>query len=143
VPKTVNGSQAIDDQSRSNRNCGTWVKRSRKGGFLRLCYFLVAFASVTLAFATPASAANKPADDNGIVHVGGLSCFSIRAPDSPTKPETKHSPALYRSCDELCAAKGAACTATTGMHNPPYSCATTDYDPSSTLCRCCAVEQHP
>jgi hypothetical protein len=25
VPKTVNGSQAIDDQSRSNRNCGTWV----------------------------------------------------------------------------------------------------------------------
>jgi hypothetical protein len=26
VPKTVNGSQAIDDQSRSNRNCGTWVK---------------------------------------------------------------------------------------------------------------------
>ena len=26
VPKTVNGSQAIDDQRRSNRNCGTWAK---------------------------------------------------------------------------------------------------------------------
>jgi transposase len=32
VPKTVNGSQAIDDQSRSNRNCGTWVKALAKFG---------------------------------------------------------------------------------------------------------------
>ena len=31
VPKTVNGSQAIDDQRRSNRNCGTWVKAEWPG----------------------------------------------------------------------------------------------------------------
>jgi uncharacterized protein GlcG (DUF336 family) len=31
VPKTVNGSQAIDDQSRSNRNCGTWVSVASGG----------------------------------------------------------------------------------------------------------------
>jgi hypothetical protein len=32
VPKTRNGSQVIDDQDRSNRNCGTWVKLLRLDG---------------------------------------------------------------------------------------------------------------
>ena len=37
VPKTVNGSQAIDDKSRSNRNCGTWAwQKARKGVQVKL-----------------------------------------------------------------------------------------------------------
>ena len=99
----------------------------------------VVFASFLLAAVTgSAFAVDKLSSESNVVHAGGLMCFSIRPLDSPTKPETKHSPALYRSCDELCAAKGAACTATTSNHNPPVSCDGSDYRPEATLCRCCA-----
>jgi hypothetical protein len=98
-------------------------------------YFRIAVLLLALVCASAFAADNPPGD----VHAGGMMCFSIRPPDQPTQPETKHSAALYRSCDQLYAAKGAACTATTGSMNPPYACDSTGYDPASTLCRCCAV----
>src|ERR1700759_66138 len=101
-------------------------------------YLLLFIVLLALFVASRASATDRPSGAAG-VHAGGLSCFSIRPPDAPTKPETKSSPALNQSCDELCAAKGAACTATTGTRNPPYACDAQDYDPDSTLCRCCAI----
>jgi hypothetical protein len=95
---------------------------------------------LALVFAPPADAADNSSGASDVVHTGGLSCFSIRPPDKPVTPETKHTPPQYRSCDELCAANGAACTATTSTENPMRSCASTDYPPGgSTLCRCCAV----
>jgi hypothetical protein len=96
--------------------------------------FLLAFV-----LSAPAFAADNSSGASAVVHGSGLVCFSIRPPDTPTKPETKHSPALYRSCDELCAAKGTTCTAATSNFNPPVSCDGTDYSPASTLCRCCTV----
>ncbi|HTV38346.1 MAG TPA: hypothetical protein VMF12_18095, partial [Xanthobacteraceae bacterium] len=75
---------------------------------------------------------------------GGLTCFSIQPLDAPTNGPAgprfpPHPAATYRSCDQLCADKHAACTATTSNENPMRACASTDYFPSSTLCRCCAV----
>jgi hypothetical protein len=97
---------------------------------------ITSFLMLALAAACAFAADNSAGKDEA-VGSGGLSCFSIQPPDAPTQRAAAHVPARYRSCDELCAAKRAACTAATGMHNPPYSCASTDYDPSSTLCRCC------
>jgi hypothetical protein len=75
------------------------------------------------------------------VHAGGLACFSLWPPDSPTQPETKRAPALYRSCDELCGAKGAACTGVNAAGNsfmPGMNCGSPPV-PAVSLCRCCAV----
>lgn len=110
-------------------------------------YFLIFVLLLVLVSAAPVSAANKASGASDVLHAGGLACFSIRPPDAPTNGAAgprfpPHPPATYQSCDELCAAKGAACTATTGTRNPPYACDATDYDPASTLCRCCAAELH-
>jgi hypothetical protein len=111
-----------------------------KGGALRLCSLITAFLFAALVFAAPVSAADNSSGENAVVRGGGLTCFSITPPDTPTNKPAPHTQATYRSCDELCAVKGAACTATTGTRNPLYACDTTDYIPgSSTLCRCCAV----
>jgi hypothetical protein len=67
----------------------------------RCCAIPVCF--LALVFAAPVSAADKPSGDSAVVRGGGLMCFSIRPPNSPTKAETKRTPALYQSCDELCA----------------------------------------
>ena len=101
-------------------------------------HIIIVFMLLAIVFHAPAYAAGNSSGASDVVRSGGLECFSIRPPNSPTKPETKRAPALYQSCDELCAAKGAACTAITGTRNPPYDCDAQDYDPDSTLCRCCA-----
>jgi hypothetical protein len=105
-------------------------------------YLSIPVLLLAVIFTTPVFAADKSSGDNGVVHAGGLMCFSIRPPDTPTKPETKHSPPLYRSCDELCADKNAACTAAVSNFSPPQSCADEGYTPSVILCRCCAVVSH-
>jgi hypothetical protein len=101
-------------------------------------HFIISLLLFAL-IAGSASAADHSAGENGVVHAGGLTCFSIEPP-AATIDETKHSPALYRSCDQLCGDRHAACTAATSSMNPMRSCASTYYDPSNTLCRCCAVE---
>jgi hypothetical protein len=102
-------------------------------------------AAVLVFYSYTAHAAAASSGDQEIVrsvgvYAGGLVCFSITPPDTPTKPATPHAAALDRSCDALCAAQGAACTATTSNRNPPVSCAANDYDPKATLCRCCALD---
>src|SRR5271167_2442714 len=100
-----------------------------------------------LAFlSAPAGAADKTAGEHDIMHAGGMTCFPIRTADAPTNGPAgprfpPHPAATYRSCDQLCADKHAACTATTSTMNPPLSCASVGYVPGSTLCRCCAVER--
>lgn len=104
-----------------------------------LRYFLIP-AFLLALFSRPAFAADKSSGDDGAaVHAGGLSCFSIRPPDEPTRPAGPRVWALYRSCDAICAAKGAACTAATSNYNPPIACDSAEYNPASTLCRCCAA----
>jgi hypothetical protein len=76
---------------------------------------------------TPAPAANTTSNATGVTHAGGLACFSIEPPAAPTdQPGPRGIPA-YRSCDDLCADKHAACTAMTSNMTPMGSCASTYY----------------
>ena len=92
-------------------------------GFNRVCrrsVFLVATLALALAAAPVFAAGNLAAPDRALQGpAGGFVCFSIRPADAPVKPAAQHRAAVYRSCDELCAGRDAACTATTGMRNPP------------------------
>jgi len=109
-------------------------------------YFNIAFLLLALLTGGTARADNSRDSDLIVVPGSGLACFSIQPPDAPTNgpagPRRPPQPAsTYRSCDQLCADKHAACTATTSTMNPPLSCASVGYVPGSTLCRCCAVER--
>ena len=107
-------------------------------------YLTIIILSLMLCPPSGVAASNAP-DDSGAIHQGGLVCFSINPPDAPTNGPAgprfpPQPPPTYRSCDELCAARHAACTATTSDMNPMRSCASTYYDPGpNTLCRCCTV----
>lgn len=99
-------------------------------------YFLTAFLFLALV-STSAFAADNSSGDNGAVHGGGLSCFSITPPK-----------AGGRSCDALCENKGAACVSLKfdGAISPGFGCgdALNPLKGSSAVagCRCCALDHH-
>lgn len=99
---------------------------------LTLVSLLIGFC---LSFPAAASDAQSSGAD-GVKKNGGLACFSVEPPKS--EPNRKREE--YPTCDELCAAKDAACT---GMQNsglnPPVTCA--DHTSNIwTVCRCCRVQ---
>ena len=97
------------------------------------CYFHISVLLLALVFTAPACAADKPSDGGGAAaHAGTLTCFSITPPTSGT---------AHESCDKLCAAKSAACTAVNSAANsfvPGLNCGSPPV-PAVSLCRCCAV----
>src|SRR5277367_1817458 len=97
-----------------------------------LRYFYIPVLLLVLIFTAPVVAADKSSVDNTVVRVGGLLCFTITPPTSGT---------AHESCDKLCAAKGAACTAVNSAGNSfvlGLNCASPPV-PAVSLCRCCAV----
>ncbi|HTV45376.1 MAG TPA: hypothetical protein VMF05_08675, partial [Stellaceae bacterium] len=67
-----------------------------------------------LLAAAPAFAATAPSGAHDVTRAGGLTCFSIQPLDAPTNGPAgprfpPHPAATYRSCDQLCADKHAAC----------------------------------
>jgi hypothetical protein len=94
--------------------------------------FTITVLCLALLSCAPAAANNSAVDDTA-ARGAGLSCFSIKPPRDRES-----------SCDQLCAAKEAACVGlkTNGAMNPGIGCADvsnpkfiSDYIAS---CRCCA-----
>jgi hypothetical protein len=108
---------------------------------MRLPPLSVSLFLIAVLFSGSTFAAGLAASDDSVTHAGGLTCFSIQPPGTPTNRPTPHTPASYQTCDQLCAVKHAACTAATSNENPMRACASIYYDPEATLCRCCAVER--
>ena len=94
---------------------------------------LLALALFLAAPACLAADAQPAVSVSATVKAGGLSCFTIVPLLTPKEPS---------SCDELCAAQGAACSGvqTGGGVSPPPNCASTFTGPIYTSCRCCKVE---
>ena len=133
----------INSRATSGRASGRRCLISRRGLIVNRgqSFFLAVSLALALLTNAPARADNSHTSDLNAAHGSGLACFSIVPPDVPTSkeaPTTK--PAAYPTCDQLCAAKHAACTATTSNMNPMRSCSDTYYTPGSTLCQCCAVQ---
>ena len=94
-------------------------------------YFIISVLLLTLVFASPAFAADKPSGDNKTAR-GGLVCRSV---------EGQHGV----SCDALCAKVEMACTAIQSAHrNPPLACGSPIDDTIAPfpVCRCCALDHH-
>jgi hypothetical protein len=93
-------------------------------------YLITIFLLLALTAAS-AFAADKSPGGNSVVHDGGLMCFSI----TPARYDGHELP----SCNALCAAKDAACTAVQGTQIPE-NCERANADGASQQCRCCALE---
>lgn len=93
--------------------------------------FTVAVLLASLVLVPYANAGSYEPTDSPPVKAGGLVCFTLAPP--PSKDQ-RLGPAA--SCDQRCAAQGAACT---GMQSGGLNPATTCADPpnSLALCRCC------
>jgi len=92
------------------------------------------FVATFLLILVTASAFAAPAQSE-VMKAGGLMCFSITPPKDS---------AARQNCDQLCAAKNAACVslALNGAFNPAISCADNlvpDFVSVVASCRCCAL----
>jgi hypothetical protein len=99
---------------------------------MHLNYFVLLGVSLSLLSCAPGAAGDRGSRSDAVfVPAAGLICQSLTAPAEGAS-----------SCDTLCAAQGAACTAVnvTGLNvtAPGLSCAASAV-PSVSLCRCCAV----
>ena len=94
-------------------------------------YFVLAVLVLALIFTSPVIAADKPSGDNANAHAGGLTCFTV---------EPQPDPKASVNCNDLCGAKGAACTGVTSNFSPPLSCET-QAGKNWETCRCCAISR--
>lgn len=91
----------------------------------------ILLAIALLFVAVPAIAATEQPKVTAPVTAGGLACFTVTPAEVPSATPRPN-------CEELCAAKGAACTGVAvGAMNPPPGCGDRFVSPGMANCRCC------
>ena len=98
--------------------------------------FIISFLILSLVGCTADSSHTKSLSTSR--DRGALSCFSIPSPGAHKAAATNGSVTAWlpgASCEAMCAAQGAVCTATGGYVTPEVC---TDIPPDNAVCRCCA-----